>query len=121
MRILTARWSRGRDLVEDLPDFIHWNDGTSGTIGDYTRNLTNTHTLDHEQHGWVMRFFPEIIAKVWFDVAARTWVVSGEGIQTESLQLSDPNASDEMIRADLYALETLYRAEIIRESVEAAR
>ena len=117
MRTLVARWSRGRDLVEDLPDFIHWNDGTLGTIDDYTRNLTNTHTLDHEQHGWVMRFFPEIVAKVWFDFAGKTWVVGGEGIPTESLELSNPNASDEQIRANLYALPTKYKAAITRSLV----
>lgn len=116
MRVLIANWSRGLDLVEDRPDRIRWNDGTSATINDYIHHLGDTNTLEHTQHGWEMRMFPEIVAKAWYDAAARTWVVGGEGIPTESLGLSDPDTPDEQIRGNLSASPIAYKAEIIRES-----
>ena len=115
MRVLIAHWSRGRDPVEDHPDFIYWNDGTMGNIQDFARHSVDTHRLDHDERGWVMRMYPEIIAKVWYDDDARSWVVGSEWMQTESLELSDPHASDRQIREYLYAMPTIYKAEIVRE------
>ena len=100
--------------MEELPDSICWADGTAGTIDDYIRHSADTHRLDHDEHGWVKRIYPEIIAKVSFDAAARSWIVSSEWLPTESLELSDPNASDERIRGCLYAMPMMYKAEILR-------
>jgi len=117
MRMLIVRWSRGRDLIEDLPDVIKWNDGTSGTIDDYIRHMTDTNSLDLDPNGWVMRIYPEIVASIWFDSAAKTWVVGGEGIPTESLGLGDRNASDEKIWAKFFESASMYKAQIVRESL----
>jgi len=58
--------------------------------------------------------FPEVVADVRYDAAIGTWAISGQGIKPASLDVKDPNASDDQIQEELYTLQMIYRARIHR-------
>jgi hypothetical protein len=61
-----------------------------------------------------LHMFLDIIADVRYEDFARTWVVSGVGVTSASLDLTDPNAPDDQIKAALYSFPVVYSARIHR-------
>lgn len=53
-------------------------------------------------------------ALVRYDQIARTWAVSGEGVEPFGLDLTDPRAKDDQIIAELSTYPIVYRTRIHR-------
>jgi hypothetical protein len=112
---LIARWSRNQDMSIEDPQTVLWLDGTLATIDVYRQHILDTHTglLAHpdrfEQH-----IFPNIVAVVSYDKEQGRWVVSGRGVIPATLDLTDPEAADDDIQAELYTYPIVYKAKITR-------
>ena len=58
--------------------------------------------------------YPSLTALVKFDEVAGVWAVSGHGVTPAALDLTDPDAPDDQIIAELYTFPVVYRARIHR-------
>jgi hypothetical protein len=58
--------------------------------------------------------YPEIIGHARYDAYSRRWFVSGEDIGTIALDLSNPDASDYEITAELHTLPVVYKTIVHR-------
>jgi hypothetical protein len=114
MPTLVAKWTWEQDSAVDPPASVKWGDGRPATLDDYVGHTGDTHVLVESTDGLECRIFPDIVADVRYDAFARTWFVTGAGVETMSLDLSDLNATDHEITAALYELPTVYRAVIHR-------
>lgn len=107
---LIAEWAFDQDPSADPPNAVRWANGSPATYNDYLTHMVDTHT-------WVggeLRMFPDIIADVNYNHSARVWVVSGDGITSVALDLTDPHAPDDQIIAELYTCPIVFRARIHR-------
>ena len=114
MPSLVARWTLEQDISLDPPLSVIWGDGRPATYADYLRHLDDTHEVVETNSGLEYRIYPEIIGHVRFDGYSRRWFVSGESIETTALDLSDPDASDCEITAELYTLPVIYKCIVHR-------
>jgi hypothetical protein len=64
--------------------------------------------------GFELRMYPGIVADVMFDVNVGAWVRKGTDIVPTVLDVTDPDAKDEEIYADLVTFPVVYRPNIIR-------
>jgi hypothetical protein len=114
MPSLLARWTLEQDISLDPPLSVIWGDGRPATYADYLRHRDDTHEVVETNSGIEYRIYPEIIGHVRFDGYSRRWFVSGESIETTALDLSDPDASDCEIRAELYTFPVIYKCIVHR-------
>jgi hypothetical protein len=112
---LIATWLRDQDISEEDPHSIRWEDGSVATLADYVRHSTDTHMwLGDCNDAQEMHMLPEVVAEVTYDRLAGHWCIGGPGVCPNTLDLSDPNAKDEEIIAELYTFPIVYRARICR-------
>lgn len=116
MPTLVAKWKWNQDPITDPPASVIWVDGCAATYADYLRHCLDTHQLVETESGLECRIYPDIVGHVRYDCFARCWFVTGEGIETTALDLSDPDATDCEITAELYALPVVYKCHIHRGS-----
>lgn len=116
MPTLIARWTCEQDESAELPSFFRWSGGRPATLDDYFKHCTDTYELESTDAGVEQRIYPDIVADVRYDAFGRSWFVTGQGIESVSLQLPDPDATDQEISASLRDLPRLYRAVIHRGS-----
>lgn len=113
--ILIASWTKDQDLSVEEPTSVRWEDGSPATLDDYRQHMMDTHKFICESVGRVeLHMFPSIVAEVSFDVFAKAWRVSGRGVIPATLDITDPQAKDDEIIAELYTLPIVYRATIKR-------
>jgi hypothetical protein len=112
--VLIAGWTLTQDPSIDPPHKVCWSDGTPATHNDYLTHLVDTHRWIDGTDGMELHMFLDIIADVRYEDFARTWVVSGVGVTSASLDLTDPNAPDDQIKAALYSFPVVYSARIHR-------
>lgn len=113
-RTLIAKWTRQQDPSVDLPHTVHWSDGSTASTDDYLTHSLDTHTCKNGIDGMELRMFPDIVAVVHYDRTSGAWVISGVGVKPTVLNISDRDASDDCILAELYTWPTVYRARIHR-------
>jgi hypothetical protein len=111
---LIAKWTIDQDAGVDPPRTVRWGDGSAATHTDSLTHLVDTHTWVSGVEGMELRMFPDIIADVRYDEFARTWVVCGSGVTSAALDLPDPNAPDDQIKAALYTFPVVYQARVHR-------
>lgn len=112
---LIARWTGNNSDTNRPPDEILWENGKRATLDDYRRYLDFTSRNVASFPGLVERhFYPEIVADVRYDRFAGRWAISGDGVEPAGLFLTDPNAPDEQITAELFTFPVVYRARIYR-------
>jgi hypothetical protein len=114
MMALIAKWPTYEDAIHNLPSVIQWEDGSHATLADYRGHLDDTHTWISHPHGVELHMFPDIVADVRYDALTGVWGVIGAGVQPASLSLTDLNAADDAIVAELYTFPLVYRARIHR-------
>lgn len=114
MPSLIAKWTRDQDPSLDPPSSVTWGDGRVATYADYLRHKDDTHEFVETSSGVECRIYPGIIGHVRFDAYSRRWFVSGEGIETTALDLSDPDVTDSEITAELSTLPVVYRSIVHR-------
>jgi hypothetical protein len=86
-------------------------------MDDYRAHELDTHSLHGTRDGGIeCHMYPEIVAEVIYDPFAGDWVVKGPSVITTALDLHDPDATDDQITAELFALPVVYRATITRTS-----
>lgn len=112
---LIASWTMSQDPTVDLPATVKWEDGSPATIQDYVGHLDDTHRWVVDAPGGPVRIsWPSLVATARFDPISGVWAVSGHGVTPAALDLTDPDAPDDQIIADLYTFPTVYRARIHR-------
>lgn len=116
MSTLIAMWKSDQDCSTEPPASVIWGDGRAATHADYLRHRLDTHELVEAEGGLECRMYPDIVGRVRYDAFARSWFVTGEGVETHALDLSDPDATDCEITAALYSLPVIYKCQIHRES-----
>jgi hypothetical protein len=113
-KTLVAKWKPEQDCSVELPYTIYWSDGSSATSEDYLDHILDTHTFSYGADGVELRMSSEIIADIHYDLIARQWVISGDGVQPAALDISDRSAPDDSILAELATWPTVYRVRIRR-------
>jgi hypothetical protein len=116
MPTLVAKWMWSQDSCTEPPASVIWGDGCAATYADYLRHRLDTHELVETESGLECRIYPDIVGHVRYDAFALCWFVSGDGIETTALDLSDIDATDHEITAELYALPVVYKCHIHRGS-----
>ena len=112
---LIAEWAIDDDPTVDQLKSITWGDGSPATVKDYVAHLDATFTwLDDDLARPKRICYLDVIADVKYDEIAGVWAISGHGVQPASLDLTDPNALDEQIVAELYTFPTVYKPRIHR-------
>jgi hypothetical protein len=112
---LVASWSIEQDMSTEDPESVQWLDGRPSTAAVYRQHMLDTHTVLFDQSGRLeMHIFPSIVAAVRFDKDKGRWCASGRGVIPKTLDIADPNATDENIQAELYTYPIVYKATIIR-------
>ena len=111
---LIVKWTLDQDSSVDPPRTVRWGDGSVATHDDYLTPIEDTHTCVSGVDGMELHISTDIKADVRYDHSARTWVISGVGVTPAALDLADPNAPDDQIRAALYSFPVVYRARIHR-------
>jgi hypothetical protein len=115
MRVLVARWATDGNATLQPPALLWWSDGTPATLDHYEHHLSDTHSwVIMPPSGIERRTFPDIVADVRYCDATGSWVTSGEGVWSASLELPDRNATDDQILEALYTFPIIYRARIHR-------
>lgn len=114
MPSLIAKWTREQDFSIDPPLSVIWGDGRSATYADYVRHRDDTHELVETNSGIECRMYPEIIGHLRYDAYSRRWFVTGEGIETTALDLSDPDAKECEMTAELSTLPVVYKCIVHR-------
>ncbi len=112
--VLIAGWTLTQDPSIDPPHKVCWSDGSPATHNDYLTHLVDTHRWIDGTDGMELHMFLDIIADVRYEDVARNWVVSGVGVTSTALDLTDPNAPDDQIKAALFILPVVYQARIHR-------
>lgn len=113
--ILIASWARDQDLSVDPPRKVRWADGSPATLDDYHKHTLDTHKWILDGQGPVeLHMFPSIVAEVSYDASAKVWTVTGQGVIPTTLGITDPEAKDDEIVAELYTFPIVYRALIKR-------
>jgi hypothetical protein len=111
---LTAIWLA--DRTQDAPpDQLWWEDGRVGTLEEFLAHRDDTHRLVcRDDGGKEMHIFTEIVATAYFCPFGRVWGVRGDAVESASLPLDDPDATDNQIQIALMSLPMRYRARIER-------
>jgi hypothetical protein len=113
-KTLIAKWKPEQDCSVELPYTTYWSDGSPATSEDYLEHMLDTHTFSNNAGGLELRISPAIIADVYFDLVARQWVVSGDDVHPAALNITDRNAPDHFILAELATWLIVYRVRIRR-------
>jgi hypothetical protein len=114
---LIVSWLPNQDPTVDLPKSAKWESGKPASVQTYLEHLDDTHRwIDGSSDGPQLIIYPSIIANVRYDTIAGTWAVSGRGVPYMGLNLTDPNAPDDVIIAELSTYPTVFRAQIKRSS-----
>jgi hypothetical protein len=112
---LIARWNGRNRNMNRLPDEVLWENGRRASLDDYRRHLAcPSRTVDTVPGCMEQHFAPDIVADVRYDHFAGQWAITGDGVEPTGLLLTDPNAPDEQIIAELFTFPTVYRARIHR-------
>lgn len=111
---LIAKWKPEQDCSVELPYTVYWSDGSPATLEDYLDHILDTHTFINKADGVELRISPNIVADVHYELLARQWVISGDGVQTAVLDISDRDALDDSILAELATWPIVYRVRIHR-------
>jgi hypothetical protein len=112
--MLIARWNSGQDPAVDPPTTFTWGDGRTATEKDYHRYRDATREFVETDDGIEQRFYPDLIGHVRYDAFDGNWFVTAPNREPLSLDLSDPEATNEQLTAALADLPILYRAVIHR-------
>lgn len=115
MSTLVAKWTWDQDCMEP-PASITWDDGRTATYADYLHHCLDTHEVVETELGLECRIYTDLVGHVRYDAFARQWFVTGEGVETTALDLSNPDATDCEITAALYSLPVIYKCQIHRGS-----
>lgn len=115
MCTLIARWTSDQDWTVEPPQSVFWGDLRPATQQDYVAHLDDTYELVVYPDGSLeRRIYPWIVADVRYDgYSCRWWVVPREG-EPLSLDLSDRDAPDDELMAELHQLPMIYRSMIHR-------
>lgn len=111
-RTLIARWKPEQNCSVDLPHTVYWSDGSPATAEDYLTHLLDTHIFSSATDGIKLHMFPNVVADVHHDRTSRAWVVSGVGVKSAVLNISDPSATDDSILAELYTWPVVYQNQV---------
>ncbi len=115
MITLIAQWATHEGATLEPPNLVLWEDGTPATPADYKKHIDDTHAWILKSPDIIERhIFPDIVADVRYDYLVGAWVVSVHGVETATLTLKDPNATDDEIREELFTFPVIYRARIHR-------
>jgi hypothetical protein len=113
-KTLIAKWKPEQDCSIELPHTVYWSDGSPATSEDYLEHILDTRTVSNGIGGVELRMFPNVIANVRFELHARQWVISGDGVKPAALGITDRSASDDSILAELATWPIVYRVRIHR-------
>jgi hypothetical protein len=108
-KILIAQWKLEQDGSIELPHTIYWSDGSQGTTADYFAHLTDTHTFIIHADGVALYMFPDLAVDVHYELDAQQWMISGPDVEPAALNISDRNAPDDAILAELATWTAVYR------------
>jgi hypothetical protein len=108
-RTLIAKWKLEQDGSIELPHTIYWSDGRPATTADYLEHLSDTHTFIIHAEGIALRMFPDLAVDVHYELDAQQWMISGPDVEPAALNISDRNAPDDVILAELATWTTVYR------------
>jgi hypothetical protein len=113
--ILIASWAREQDQSVEDPQHVRWHDGGPATLNDYHQHKLDTHKIINDGNGTVeLHMFTNIVADVSYDASIKAWTVTGRGVIPATLDITDPQAKDAEIQAELYTFPIVYRAVIKR-------
>src|SRR6266478_1538277 len=107
--VLIAKWTPGQDFSADRPYTVVWGDGRPATYEDYLAHMVGTHSWLEGSNGMELYMFSDIVAEVRYDHHVQRWHVSGIGVTPATLDLTDPNAPDDQIVAELYTHPIVYQ------------
>ena len=110
--VLIAGWTLDQNPSIDPPHKVRWSNGSPATHNDYLTHPVDTYRWIDGIDGMELHMFLNIIADVRCDDFARIWIVSGVGVTSAALDLTDPKAPDDQIRAELYTYPIVYQARI---------
>jgi hypothetical protein len=99
-KTLIAKWKPDQDCSVEPPYTVYWSDGSPATSEDYLGHILDTHTFTNSFDGVELRMSPNIVADVRYELLTRQWVISGDGVQTAELDVSDRDAQDDSILAE---------------------
>lgn len=112
---LIAMWLPGHDPEDGLPASIRWINGDPASPADYEKHLADTNFDLRQPDGSVERhYLVDVVADVFYDVAAGTWALKGPW-WTTALQVPSPAAEDDAIRLMASTLPVRFRLRIHRE------
>lgn len=115
MKTLIAKWHEADPDRIGLPNELRWNDGSRATLDDYIANLDSTcRTVFPQEPGIERHYFPGLVADVRFDPLGGHWIVTGKGIETTALFLSDPFATNDQIAEEMHSMPMRYKYSIHR-------
>jgi hypothetical protein len=103
----------GFDDAADLqiPKEVKWEDGTPATLEDYYRNESATQTDKQTEDGLVTVLFPDVIAVTRYDTARGCWILEDpEAGDPMILEITDPNATDELLKHHLSSYPVAYKS-----------
>lgn len=112
---LIATWQPGQSPDDGLPATFRWSNGDQASPADYEKHLADTNFDLRQPDGSVERHYVvDVVADVFYDVAAGTWALKGPW-WTTALQVPSPAAEDDAIRLMASTLPVRFRLRIHRE------
>ena len=112
---LIATWLKTQEPDLEDPHSVVWGDGRTATLEEYWAHSDDTRIcVVPEGGGLAYHLFPDIVAEVFWCRHGRVWGVRGDGVESSSLYVTDPNASDHALQSALSAMPIVYRAKIVR-------
>jgi hypothetical protein len=114
---LIATWAMGEDPTVDPPSTVKWEDGSPATTQDYIAHLDDTFRWEGDAHDCHQKvIYPQIVGDLHFDKIAGVWALSGRDVTPTALDITDPDAPDDQLIAELYSFPMVYRAKIHRST-----
>lgn len=111
---LIAKWKAEQDCSVDLPHTVRWSDGKPATLDDYVAHRSATREYSVDRRGVKLYLFPEVVAELHYDSSLGRWSMCGDGVRSAVLNITDRNASDETLLAEISTWTTLYQVRICR-------
>ena len=110
---IVARWREDQDFSMESPAEVKWGDGSAATLEAFENHRLDTHTFLDKGEWIEQHIFPDIVAEIYFDQTG-FWRLRGRGVITQRMELTDPNAKDDEVIAELSTYNIVYRARILR-------
>jgi hypothetical protein len=115
MQTLIATWLNTQVPGFDCPHSVFWEDGSEAAEKDHYAHRRDTCiSVAIKSGGRHWHLFPDVVAEAYYCPHGRVWGVRGDGIEPESLGITDPLATDDEINNAISALPIEYRVKITR-------